>query len=62
MNASTFRYFLYKFSVWKLFPDLNEPFDMVNNNFVPLSAIVLNVFLIHASSLSFPKKLQYYIV
>ena len=61
MNASTFRYLLYKFSVWKLLK-LNEPFDMVNNNFVPLSAIVLNVFLIHASSLSFPKKLQYCIV
>ena len=61
MNASTFRYLLYKFSVWKLLK-LNEPFVMVNNNFVPLSAIVLNVFLIHASSLSFPKKLQYCIV
>ena len=61
MNASTFRYILYKFSVWKLLK-LNEPFDMVNNNFVPLSAIVLNVFLIHASTLSFPKKLQYCIV
>ena len=61
MNASTFRYLLYKFSVWKLLK-LNEPFDMVNNNFVPLSAIVLNVFLIHASTLSFPKKLQYCIV